>query len=44
MERKEKEAEFRKRQRVLDDFPQILNKLEEATVPMQEYLNIRLTE
>ena len=44
MERKEKEAEFKKRQRVLDDFPQILNKLEEATIPLQEYLDVRVTE
>ena len=44
LERKERETEFRKRQRVLDDFPQILKTLEDATLPLQEYLNVRVTE
>ena len=44
LERKEREAEFRKRQRVLDDFPQILKTLEDATMPLQKYLNVRVTE
>ena len=42
MERKEKEVELRRRQRMLDDFPHIVSKLEDATIPMQDYLNIRL--
>ena len=44
VERKQKEAEFRKKQRVLDDFPQILKTLEEATIPLQDYLNVKVTE
>ena len=44
LERKERETEFRKRQRVLDDFPQILKTLEDATLPLQDYLNVKVTE
>ena len=43
LERKERETEFKKRQRVLDDFPQILKTLEDATLPLQEYLDVRVT-
>ena len=43
-EREEKQTEFRKRQRVLDDFPTILKTLEDATLPLQEYLDVKLTE
>lgn len=42
--KKEKEIEFNKRQKLLDDFPQILRSLEEASIPLQEYFDLSLTE
>jgi hypothetical protein len=32
--KKEKEAEFNKRQKLMDDFPQLLRMLEEASIPL----------
>lgn len=39
-----KEAEFLKRQRVLEEFPQTLERLEKATLPIQSHLNMKLSE
>ena len=39
-DKKEKEDEFKRKQRILDDLPYILTKLEEDTAPLQDYLNI----
>jgi uncharacterized membrane protein YfhO len=38
-EKKEKEDEFKRKQRILEDLPYILTKLEEDSVPMQDYFN-----
>lgn len=42
--RKEKEVEFHKRDKVLQEFPQTLETLERATIPIQEHLGIKLSE
>ena len=43
-ERKEKENEFLKRQRVLEEFPATLESLEKATRNIQQHFDIKLTE
>ncbi|TNV84672.1 hypothetical protein FGO68_gene6114 [Halteria grandinella] len=43
-ERSSMEHEFVKRQRVLEEFPQTLEKLEKATVPIQQHLGQKLSE
>ena len=43
LERKEKEAEFKKRQRFLDEFLTKLKDIEDSTLSLQEHLDVKLT-
>eukprot|EP00347_Sterkiella_histriomuscorum_P007800 403347513 len=43
-EKREKEKEYHQKSKLVEEFPQILNNLENASLPIQEYLNVTLTE